>query len=139
MFHSGEFMNELSKHLVRLCFSLSSPSSPSSSLPLPPHPRLFVLIPNTQIAEQPDMIAFFVMSNVNFFKSEWKEIKANAGIFTGESSLSIFFTHTHTLSLSLSLSLTPSITFSLQPGFLLGNLPIDQRKLITKEHVCGGE
>ena len=35
------------------------------------------------IAEFDDKINFYTMNNVNFFKSEWKEIKANAAIFTG--------------------------------------------------------
>jgi len=35
------------------------------------------------IVEFDDKINFYTMNNVNFFKSEWKEIKANAAIFTG--------------------------------------------------------
>jgi len=35
------------------------------------------------IVDFEDKINFYVMNNVNFFKSEWSEIKANAAMFTG--------------------------------------------------------
>lgn len=56
------------------------------------------------IKDFPDKINFYTMNCVSFFRSDWKEIKANAAMLA---------------------------------GFLLGNLPTEQHKLITKEHVCG--
>jgi hypothetical protein len=59
------------------------------------------------------------MNGIDFLKSDKTDLRANAAIFIGLSFF-LFF-------LSL-----PAI------GFLLGNLTAESRKLITKEHVCGG-
>lgn len=83
--HYGEFINDLTKILVSATFV----------------PMLIA----PQLQGFPDKVNFYTMNSVNFFKSEWKEVRANAAMFA---------------------------------GFLLGNLELGKRKVITKEHVCGG-
>lgn len=69
--HYGEFVNDLSKYLIK---------------------------------DFPDKINMYTMNSVGFFKSEWVEIKSNAALFT---------------------------------GFLLTSLPVEKRRAITKDHICG--
>jgi len=66
------------------------------------------------------------MDGVNFFKSNWATIRANAAMFTGLNFYYFFKKMFHQL------------TINFWIGFLLGNLPRESRKAINVDHLCSG-
>ena len=89
--------------------------------------RLSVCAVLLQVADFTDKVNSYVMNAVMFFKSMWPEVKCNASLFVGRSSM-------HNV-ICLATLYYSSCNHS---GFMLGNLPKEKAGLISKEHICEG-